>query len=115
MVKENHPNREEEKNCCPEGGSYNGSGSYSDHKVSLMHGLRRVEGQVRGIQRMVEEDRYCVEVLNQVAAVRMALARLSMIILEDHTRGCVSKALLDEKRKSEIIEELLDVFKKFLA
>ncbi len=91
-----------------------GSGSYGSHKVKLMHGLRRVEGQVRGIQRMVEQERYCVEVLNQIAAARMALARLALIVLEDHTGGCVSRAVTEDERKDEIIKELMDVVKKLI-
>jgi CsoR family transcriptional regulator, copper-sensing transcriptional repressor len=91
-----------------------GEGSYGAHKVKLMHGLRRVEGQVRGIQRMVDEERYCVEVLNQIAAARMALARLAMIVLEDHTGGCVSRAITENERKDEIIGELMDVVKKMI-
>ncbi len=91
-----------------------GTGSYGPDKVKLMHGLRRVEGQVRGIQRMVEEERYCVDVLNQIAAARMALARLALIVLEDHTGGCVSRAVTENERKDEIIRELMDVVKKLI-
>ncbi len=79
-----------------------------------MDGLKRVEGQVRGIQRMVEEERYCVDVLNQIAASRMALARLAMLILEDHTRGCVSTAILSKDSEESTIEELMDVIKRLM-
>lgn len=89
-------------------------GSYGEHKKKILDGLKRVEGQVRGIQRMVEEDRYCVEVLTQMAAARMALARLAMIVLEDHTRGCVSQAILDEESSDETIEELMGVVRKLI-
>lgn len=89
-------------------------GSYQKNKKKILDGLRRVEGQVRGIQRMVEEERYCVEVLNQMAAAKMALSRLALIILEDHTRGCVSKAILEGEREKDTIEELIKVIKKFL-
>jgi CsoR family transcriptional regulator, copper-sensing transcriptional repressor len=65
-------------------------------RKNIMDGLRRVEGQVRGIQRMVEEERYCVDVLNQITAARMALARLAMIVLDDHAKGCVSKAIQEK-------------------
>jgi len=89
-------------------------GSYQEHKKKILGGLSRVEGQVRGIQRMVDEERYCVDVLNQVAAARMALARLAMLILEDHTKGCVSKAIVDEDSAESTIAELIDIIKKLL-
>ncbi len=89
-------------------------GSYQQNKKKILHGLRRVEGQVRGIERMVGEERYCVDVLNQIAAARMALSRLALIILKDHTRGCVSRALLEKDREEEIMEELIEVVKKLM-
>jgi CsoR family transcriptional regulator, copper-sensing transcriptional repressor len=89
-------------------------GSYQDNKKKIIDGLRRVEGQVRGIQRMVDEERYCVDVLNQIAAARMALARLAMLILEDHTKGCVSTAIMQEDSAESTIEELMDVIKRLL-
>ncbi len=89
-------------------------GSYQENKKRILDGLRRVEGQVRGIQRMVEDERYCVDVLNQIAASRMALARLAMLILEDHTRGCVSTAILEKESGDSTIEELMDVIKRLL-
>ena len=95
---------EKSGDCCGAGSCHPraGTGSYRDNKVKLLHGLRRVEGQVRGIQRMVEEERYCVDVLNQIAAARTALVRLALIILEDHTGGCVSRAVAGGERKKEI-------------
>lgn len=89
-------------------------GSYQEHKKIILDGLRRVEGQVRGIQRMVEEERYCVDVLNQFAAARMALARLAMIVLDDHAKGCVSKAIEQKDDAERIIEEMMDVIRKML-
>ena len=89
-------------------------GSYQENKKSILDGLRRVEGQVRGVQRMVEDERYCVDVLNQIAASRMALARLAMLILEDHTKGCVSQAILEKESGESTIEELMEVIKRLL-
>lgn len=89
-------------------------GSYQENKKKILDGLSRVEGQVRGIKRMVNEEHYCVDVLNQIAAARMALARLAMLILEDHTKGCVSTAIMQEERAESTIEELMDVIKKLL-
>jgi len=89
-------------------------GSYQEDKKKILDGLKRVEGQIRGIQRMVDEERYCVDVLNQVAASRMALARLAMMILEDHTKGCVSTAIVEKDSAESTIEELMDVIKRLL-
>jgi len=89
-------------------------GSYQENKKKILDGLSRVEGQVRGIKRMVDEERYCVDVLNQMAASRMALARLAMLILEDHTKGCVSSAIIQADSADSTIEELIDVIKKLL-
>ncbi len=89
------------------------TGSYQDHKEEILQSLRRIEGQVRGVQKMVQEERYCVDVLDQVAAARMALARVAMAILEDHTRGCVTQALKEEDKQDEIIKELMAIIKRF--
>ena len=62
-------------------------------KKNLIHRLNRIEGQVRGINRMVEEDQYCLDILNQISAVRSALNRVGQILLESHIRGCVAGAI----------------------
>ena len=62
---------------------------YADHKDRLLARLRRVEGQVRGLQRMVEEDRWCPDVLAQVSAVQAALDAVAVGLLDDHARHCV--------------------------
>ena len=62
-------------------------------KKKIANRLHRIEGQVRGIERMVEEDRYCIDILTQVAAVRTALESLGLRILEDHVNHCVHDAL----------------------
>jgi CsoR family transcriptional regulator, copper-sensing transcriptional repressor len=71
--------------------------SMNDHhgydKVALTKRLHRIEGQVRGIERMVEEDRYCIDVLTQVGAVKTALESLAFEILTDHVNHCVARAL----------------------
>ena len=81
-------------------------------KPKLRHRLNRIEGQVRGIVRMVEEDRYCIDVLTQIQAVRAALARVESEMLQDHLSHCVEGAMAsgsaDEQRKKvgELIELL---------
>jgi CsoR family transcriptional regulator, copper-sensing transcriptional repressor len=61
-------------------------------KDALLKRLKRIEGQVRGIHRMVEEDTYCVDVLTQVSAIKRALEKVSLLLVEDHLRGCVLDA-----------------------
>ena len=65
---------------------------YIDNKDAVHKRLRRIEGQVRGLQRMVEEDRYCIEILEQVAAVTRALQGVSLELLDDHLAHCVADA-----------------------
>lgn len=66
---------------------------YEMHKADIAKRLARVEGQVRGIARMVDEDRYCVEVLDQIAAVTKALQQVSLGLLHDHLGHCVANAV----------------------
>lgn len=82
-------------------------------KQDLLERLKKIEGQVRGLQRMIDEDRYCVEVLTQVAAVRAGLAKVALGLLEDHTRGCVTAAVRGN-RGEEAVDELVDVLSKFM-
>ncbi|MFA9557981.1 metal-sensitive transcriptional regulator [Evansella sp. AB-rgal1] len=83
-----------------------------DEKKELIQRLRRVEGQVRGIQRMVEEDRYCVDILVQLSAITAALKKVGYNLLEDHTRGCVSHAVSNGEG-DEAINELMKVIQQF--
>ena len=66
---------------------------YSEKKEAIHKRLRRIEGQVRGLQRMVDEDKYCIEVLDQVAAVTKALQAVAIELLDDHLSHCVADAL----------------------
>ncbi len=83
------------------------------NRSGLLERIRRIEGQVRGIGRMIEEDRYCVDILVQIAAARSALDNLGMLVLEGHVKGCVAQALRDG-RGEEAVRELLEVVRKFL-
>jgi DNA-binding FrmR family transcriptional regulator len=77
--------------------------------------IRRIAGQVAGIERMIEEDRYCVDVLLQVAAARAALDGVGKLILRSHVETCVSEALVSgrSRERAEKIDELMEVFSKF--
>lgn len=82
-------------------------------KAKLLARLKRIEGQVRGISRMVEEDKYCVEILIQIAAVKAALNKVGLVLLEDHTRGCVRRAI-QASEDDEAIDELMGVIMRFV-
>jgi CsoR family transcriptional regulator, copper-sensing transcriptional repressor len=77
---------------------------YIDSKDALQKRLRRVEGQVRGIQRMVDEDRYCIDILEQVSAATKALQAVALGLLDDHLAHCVSDAV--RKGGDEATEKL---------
>jgi len=66
---------------------------YAENKDAVLKRLRRIEGQVRGLQRMVEEDSYCIDVLTQVSAVNRALQAVALELLDDHLSHCVAEAL----------------------
>jgi len=66
---------------------------YESHREQVQGRLRRIEGQVRGLQRMVDEDRYCIDVLTQVSAVKAALDSVALLLLRDHTTHCVAGAI----------------------
>jgi len=85
-----------------------------DAKSAVLKRLQRIEGQVRGIARMVEDDRYCIDVVTQISAVRAALRRAEEEVLRDHVAHCVEHAIAsgdkhDQRRK---IAELMDVLKR---
>ena len=86
----------------------------AEAKSSCLKRLSRIEGQVRGLARMVEEDRYCIDVVTQISAVRAALRKLEEEILRDHVGHCVEHAIAAgnkaEQRKK--VAELMDVFSR---
>ena len=88
---------------------------YSAGKPALIKRLHRIEGQVRGIEKMVEDDRYCIDILTQVAAVNTALESLAFKVLDDHVRHCVAGALTsgDADDAMEKTEELLAAVQRF--
>ena len=89
---------------------------YSAEKGALVKRLHRIEGQVRGIERMIEDDRYCIDILTQIAAVRTALEQVGAKLLEDHVTHCVSNALAsgDEAAAEERATELLEAVQRFV-
>ncbi len=87
--------------------------SYTKDKKALIARLRKMEGQLQGIRRMVEEDRYCVDVLNQLSSIIAAAHKISSIILGDHIRGCVSDALRRNEQSEDYVNELVGVVDRF--
>jgi DNA-binding FrmR family transcriptional regulator len=83
-----------------------------DDKPQLLNRLRRIEGQVRGVARMVEEDRYCIDVLTQIQAARAALGRVESELLKGHLNHCIESAIVsgdqaEQRRKASELIELL--------
>lgn len=83
-------------------------------KDKLLRRLSRIEGQVRGLQRMVTDEKPCADILTQVAAVRAALAQVGKVIFEQHSRVCIQEALEKEDGQTEAIDELLSVLNRLL-
>jgi len=86
--------------------------SYVKDKQQILTRLRKMEGQLKGIQRMIEEDRYCVDVLYQLSSIIAATRKVSGIVLRDHIRGCVRDALSRDERSDDYVNELLTVVEK---
>lgn len=82
------------------------------NKEALIKRLNRIEGQVRGVARMIAEDRYCVDILNQVSALQSALDAVAMQLLENHTHGCMQSAI-QSGNGDAAIDELIAVVRKF--
>lgn len=82
-------------------------------KQNIMNRLKRIEGQLKGIQRMMDNDACCVDVLIQVAAVKAAINKAGTLIFENHAKECLS-ASFDSKSKDEVIEELMKVLTSFI-
>jgi len=82
------------------------------NKSALLKRLNRIEGQVRGVAKMVEDDRYCVDVLTQIAAIQSALDALAMQLLANHTNGCVRSAIRSGDGDAAV-EELMNLVKRF--
>lgn len=83
-----------------------------ESKQQLINRLKSVEGHVRGVQRMLDDDAYCVDVIKQTIAIQRALEKFNSIILERHLQGCVSTAIRgdDPAERERVIHELLQVF-----
>ena len=88
--------------------------SYSKDKAQLVRRLSRIEGQVRGIARMIEREEYCVDILQQTAALRAAVDAVSIMVLEDHVQGCVRTAA-ERGEADQYVDEVIDVVRRTLG
>jgi DNA-binding FrmR family transcriptional regulator len=88
--------------------------SYSRDRAQLLRRLSRIEGQVRGIGRMIEREEYCVDILQQTAALRAAVDSVALLILEDHVQGCVRTAA-ERGEVDQYVDEVLDVVRRTLG
>lgn len=87
--------------------------SYEQDKAKIITRLKRIEGQTRGLQRMVEEDKYCIDILTQVSSVLAAVKKVGLIILDDHIKGCVRDAVIRDNGEV-YIQELIDALERFI-
>jgi DNA-binding FrmR family transcriptional regulator len=88
---------------------------HEETKAKVLGRLRRIEGQVQGLQRMVDNEAYCVDILMQIAAVQGALQQVEKLLLGRHVESCVAEAMRSGSRseRQQKIDELLDVFARF--
>ena len=87
--------------------------SKNNDKDAIIKRLKRIEGQVKGIQKMVEEERYCVDILTQISAIRSAINKVGSIILENHMKGFVSQSI-KQGDSEEMIDDLMKTIDKFV-
>lgn len=86
---------------------------YTADKEKLLKRLARIEGQVRGVSRMVEEERYCIDVLTQISAIESALDKVALALIDDHTRHCVIDA--EGTERVDKVEELMAALGRFVS
>lgn len=88
--------------------------SYGADRAKILGRLRRIEGQVRGVQRMVEEDQYCVDVLTQISAIIAAAKATGLLVLDDHIRGCVlGTCRHGHEDQEDVVTELTSAIERF--
>lgn len=86
----------------------------ADHKDQLANRLRRIEGQVRGVQRMVDEEAYCIDILTQISSLIAASEKVAAMVLRDHVDHCVKESIKNEDQAEEKVDELVAAVERFL-
>ncbi len=84
---------------------------YGKDKEALIGRMRRIEGQARGIQKMIDENRYCPEIIQQLTAMSRAVREVSLLLLQDHIEGCVTEAI-QHRHGEEMVKELIAVIRR---
>jgi CsoR family transcriptional regulator, copper-sensing transcriptional repressor len=89
---------------------------YTTDKDAYLKRLRRIEGQIRGLQRMVEDDKYCIDILTQVSAATRALQSVALGLLDDHLRHCVAGAVAsgDDSESARLLDEATDAIERLV-
>lgn len=87
---------------------------YSDNKPDLLKRLNRIEGQVRGVSRMVQDDKYCIDILTQVSAAKAALDKVALELLRDHAKHCLTNDSVHSHNKNDKADELVDAIGRML-
>ncbi len=87
--------------------------SYVSDKEKILLRLRKMEGQLKGIRRMVEQDKYCVDVLNQLSSIIAGTQKVAAIIMKDHIQGCVKDAITRNDHSDDYVNELVEVVERF--
>lgn len=85
----------------------------NNNKEDFLLRLKKIEGQMRGLQKMVEEKRYCIDIINQISAVRSALNQVGLLIMKQHVESCVSESI-KAGRSQEKIRELMETVNRFI-
>lgn len=101
----------EEKSCCNSCGEKTTIRAEKDYKA-LVSRLNRIEGQIRGIKNMLDEDRYCIDIINQVAAVNAALCSFNKLLLSEHIKHCVKEDIL--AGREELTDELCETLQRLM-
>lgn len=87
--------------------------AYAKDKKQLQQRLRRIEGQIRGIQKMLEDDKYCIDILTQLSSVSAATQKVGLIILQNHMNGCIKQALKSGNGQ-EKVDEMISAVDRFI-
>lgn len=88
---------------------------YAERRDELLTRLRRIEGQIRGLQRMLEEDRYCIDVLTQISSATRALQGVAVNLLDEHVRHCVRDAITEGADADDKVDEALEVIHRLVT
>lgn len=88
---------------------------YLSDRDELVTRLRKIEGQVRGVQRMVEADAYCIDVLTQISAIVSGMNKVGLRLLSGHVSGCVTDALADPAQRDDKVDELVKSIERFIS